>query len=120
MGYVFYYVEAYLACIFFLSIILFKIAKSVNKDITTVYLGQIVFVTILYFAAEIFWALVDSEIIVSTKPLLYLSNIFTYLLLSVDAYLWFILSETLQKSKMVEKDIARLIISMKGTTDETG
>ena len=112
MGYVFYYVEAYLACIFFLSIILFKIAKSVNKDITTVYLGQIVFVTILYFAAEIFWALVDSGIIVSTKPLLYLSNIFTYLLLSVDAYLWFILSETFQKGKIVEKDIARLLISI--------
>ncbi len=112
MGYVFYYVEAYLACIFFLSIILFKIAKSVNKDITTVYLGQIVFVTILYFAAEIFWALVDSGIIISTKPLLYLSNIFTYLLLSVDAYLWFILSETFQKGKIVEKDIARLLISI--------
>ncbi|MBO6242812.1 MAG: GGDEF domain-containing protein [Butyrivibrio sp.] len=112
MGYVFYYVEAHLACLFLLSIILYKIAKGVNKDLSTVYLGDIVFVTMLYFLAEIFWALVDGNVINSTKPLLYLSNIFTYLLVSLDAYLWFILSETLQKGKIVEKDIAKLLISI--------
>ena len=112
MGYEFYYIEAYLACFFLLGIILFKIVRGVNKDLSTVYLGDIVFVTMLYFIAEIFWALVDSGVISNSKPFLYLSNIFTYLLISVDAYLWFILSETLQKGKMVEKDIARLIISI--------
>ena len=46
MGYVFYYVEAHLACFFLLSIILYKIAKGVNKELSTIYLGDIVFVSI--------------------------------------------------------------------------
>ena len=101
MGYVFYYVEAHIACIFLLTILLYKIAKGVNKQLSQVYLGDVIFVLMLYFLAEIFWALVDGGVITSNKPLLYLSNIFTYMLLSVASYIWFVLSETLQQDTIV-------------------
>ncbi len=112
MGYVFYYVEAHLACILLASLLLFKLINNSNREISKVYLANVIFVLILYYFAEIFWALVDGGVIPNTKTLLYISNIFTYLLLSVAAYLWFILSETLQKSEWVEKDINKMIVSI--------
>ncbi len=112
MEYVFYYIEAYAACIFLLAIILFKIHRGINKQLSQVYLGNLVFILILYFGAEIFWAVVDGGIIVSTKPLLYLSNIFTYVLLSIASYLWFLLSEAIQNEKKDYKDPTKLLLSI--------
>lgn len=112
MEYVFYYVEAYLACFFLLGIILFKIHSGVNKQLSQVYLGNLTFVMMLYFLAEIFWAIVDGGIVASTRPLLYLSNIFTYVLLSIAAYQWYLLSEAIQNDKAVENDPGKLILSI--------
>lgn len=66
----------------------------------------------LYFCAEIFWALVDSGTISSGKSLLYLSNIFTYVLISIAAYQWFLLSEAIQNGKAVENDPAKVFLSI--------
>ncbi len=112
MDYVFYYVEAHAACSFLLSIILFKIHRDINKQLSQVYLGNLVFILILYFWAEIFWAVVDGGVIASTKSLLYLSNIFTYVLLSIASYLWFLLSEAIQNDKLDYNDPAKLIMSI--------
>ena len=90
MEYVIFYIEAYLACFFLLGIILFKIQHGVNKQLSQVYLGNLTFVTMLYFLAEVFWAIVDGGIISTTRQMLYLSNIFTYVLLSIAAYQWFL------------------------------
>ena len=112
MGYVFFYIEAYLACAFLLCLILFKIFKGINKQLSQVYLGNIIIVLILYFFAEIFWAVVDGNLINATKSMLYVSNIFTYVLITIAAYTWYILSEALQNSKKVENDVTRLLISI--------
>lgn len=112
MGYVFYYIEAYAACIFLLCIVQFKIFKGVNKQLSQVYLGKLVTVLIFYFFAEIFWALVDGSVIPSTRSMLYISNIFTYVLLSIAAYLWFVISEILQNVKYIENDSNRLVLSL--------
>ena len=112
MDYVFYYVEAHIACIFLLSIVLYKIITGVNKQTTQVYLGQLVFDLMLYFLAEIFWAIVDGGIFGSDLRLLYLSNIFTYILISVAAYHWYLLSEAIQKDKAVENDPVKWILSI--------
>ncbi len=112
MDYVLYYVEAHVACVFLLGIVLFKIQNGVNKQFSMVYLGNLIFTLMLYFCAEIFWALVDGGIVVSDKPLLYLSNIFTYVLISVAAYQWFLLSEAIQNGKSVENDPAKFILSI--------
>lgn len=112
MNYVFYYVEAHLACIFLLGIILFKIHTGVNKQISQVYLANLVLDLMIYFLAEIFWAFVDGGIVTSTRPLLYLSNIFTYVLISVAAYQWYLLSEAFQNDKAVENDPTKLILSI--------
>lgn len=112
MGYVNFYVEAHIACIMLLGLIGIKIAKGVNKQFSQMVLGNIVIVLIAYYCAEIFWALVDGGRLGDSKSLLYLSNLFTYLLLSVGAYLWYILSEAIQNDKSVENDITRLILSI--------
>ena len=112
MGYVFYYVEAQLACIFLLGLLLFKINKGINKQLTQIYLGNLIITLIVYSAAEIFWALVDGGCLGRSMTLVYLSNIFTYILLSIAAYIWFILSEIMQKEKYIEVDFNRVLLSI--------
>jgi diguanylate cyclase (GGDEF)-like protein len=112
LGYVSFYIEAHIACILLIGLIGIKIAKDVNKQFSQMILGNIVVVLIAYYCAEIFWALVDVGYLGESKSFLYLSNLFTYLLLSVCAYLWYILSEAIQNDKSVENDITRLILSI--------
>ena len=112
LTYVFYYIEAHLACIFLMAFLLFKIRKGVNKQLSQIYLGNLILVLIAYCFAEIFWALVDGGCLGSSKTLLYLSNVFTYLLISVAAYIWYILSEVMQKEKYIESDLTRVFISI--------
>ena len=75
LTYVYYYVEAHLACIFLMAFLLFKIRKGVNKQLSQIYLGNLIIVLIAYCFAEIFWALVDGGYLGSSKTLLYLSNV---------------------------------------------
>lgn len=112
MGYVTYYIEAQIACILLIGLIGLKIAKGVNKQFSQMVLGNIVILLILYYCAEIFWALVDGGFFGESQTLLYLSNLFTYMLLSIIAYMWYILSEAIQNDKSVENDITRLILSI--------
>lgn len=112
MGYVFYYTEAHVACILLLTIILFKIIRGVNKQTSQVYLGHLIADLILYFFAEIFWVLVDGGIIGDGENWLYASNIFTYILISIAAYQWYLLSEAIQKDEAVEKEGIKWLLSI--------
>ncbi len=111
MTYVFYYVQAHIACILLLSIIFYKIVRGVNKQASQIYLGNLVVTLMLYYMAEIFWALVDGNIISSAPTMLYLSNIFTYILISVAAYYWYIISEALQRDKLIENTVLRRLLA---------
>ena len=111
MTYVFYYVQAHIACILLLSIVFYKIVKGVNKQASQIYLGNLVVTLMLYYIAEIFWALVDGSVISSAPTMLYLSNIFTYILISVAAYYWYIISEALQRDKLIENTILRRLLA---------
>ena len=102
MGYVFYYIEAHLACFLLLAIIYYKIYRGVNKQASSIYLGRLTGTLMVYFLAEIFWALVDGQVIRYSLTLLYLSNIFTYILITLSTYNWFIVSESLQGDGIVE------------------
>lgn len=111
MTYVFYYVQAHIACILLLSIVFYKIVKGVNKQASQIYLGNLVVTLMLYYLAEIFWALVDGGVISSEPTMLYLSNIFTYILISVAAYYWYIISEALQRDKLIENAVLRRLLA---------
>ncbi len=111
MTYVFYYVQAHIACILLLSIVFYKIVKGVNKQASQIYLGNLVVTLMLYYMAEIFWALVDGSVISSAPTMLYLSNIFTYILISIAAYYWYIISEALQRDKLIENTILRRLLA---------
>ena len=112
MGYVVYFIQAHLACIVLLSLILFKIMNGVNKRVSMIYMGNLIFVLMLYYAAEIFWSLLDSGTIAASKNLLYLSNTITYILISFAAYGWFIVSETFQKEKIVDNTLQRRLLGI--------
>ena len=111
MTYVFYYVQAHIACILLLSIVFYKIVRGVNKQASQIYLGNLVVTLMLYYMAEIFWALVDGSVISSSPTMLYLSNIFTYILISVAAYYWYIISEALQRDKLIENTVLRRLLA---------
>ncbi len=111
MTYVFYYVQAHIACILLLSIVFYKIVKGVNKQASQIYLSNLVVTLMLYYMAEIFWALVDGSVISSEPTMLYLSNIFTYILISVAAYYWYIISEALQRDKLIENAVLRRLLA---------
>ncbi|MBR1642662.1 MAG: GGDEF domain-containing protein [Butyrivibrio sp.] len=111
MTYVFYYVQAHIACILLLSIVFYKIVKGVNKQASQIYLGNLVVTLMLYYLAEIFWALVDGSVISSEPTMLYLSNIFTYILISVAAYYWYIISEAFQRDKLIENAVLRRLLA---------
>ena len=111
LTYVFYYVQAHIACILLLSIVFYKIVRGVNKQASQIYLGNLVVTLMLYYMAEIFWALVDGNIISSSPTMLYLSNIFTYILISVAAYYWYIISEALQRDKLIENTVLRRLLA---------
>gem|GEM_PF-1279253 len=111
MTYVFYYVQAHIACILLLSIVFYKIVRGVNKQASQIYLGNLVVTLMLYYMAEIFWALVDGNVISSAPTMLYLSNIFTYILISVAAYYWYIISEALQRDKLIENTVLRRLLA---------
>ncbi len=111
LTYVFYYVQAHIACILLLSIVFYKIVRGVNKQASQIYLGNLVVTLMLYYMAEIFWALVDGSVISSAPTMLYLSNIFTYILISVAAYYWYIISEALQRDKLIENTVLRRLLA---------
>ena len=111
LTYVFYYVQAHIACILLLSIVFYKIVRGVNKQASQIYLGNLVVTLMLYYMAEIFWALVDGNVISSAPTMLYLSNIFTYILISVAAYYWYIISEALQRDKLIENTVLRRLLA---------
>lgn len=112
MSYAFYYIEAHVACICLLAVVLYKITRNVNKQASQMYLGKLVFVLILYDFAEIFWAVVDAGFIGNSKTLLYASNIFTYIFITLGAYLWLILSEAIQRDEIVENPVLRHILGI--------
>ncbi len=110
MDYVFYYIEAHLACFLLLTIIFYKILKGVNKQASSIYLNRLIGTLMLYFLAEIFWALVDGQIISYSVSMLYASNVFTYILITLSTYNWFIVSESLQGDGIVEDKKKRNLV----------
>ncbi len=112
MTYVGYYAQAHVACIVILSLVLFKILKGVNKQASQIYLGNLIIILILYFVAEIFWVIVDGAADYSSTNLLYLSNIFTYILISLASYYWYIISEVLQRDEKIENPLNRRILAI--------
>ncbi len=112
MTYVFYYVQAHLACIFLLAVVLMKINKGINKQASQVYLGNLVFTLILYFFAECFWALVDGGVISDSPTMLYASNIFTYIFITLGAYYWYIVSEAYQRNEAINRPNYRRLLAI--------
>ena len=110
MNYISYYIEAYLACFFLLAIILYNIVRGVNRQVSQIYLENLIINLMLYFLAEIFWIVADSSSSPDSIPTKIFSNLCTYVLVTISAYCWYILSETFQNDHYVEKVSFRRIL----------
>ncbi len=114
MGYSYslYYAEAHIACILVLLVILHRLIKSTDKQSSQIILANMIVSTIFYFAGEIFWVLVDSDIIQKTKYNVYLSNVITYVLIGITSFLWFMYTENLQNNKHFMTMKSQVIVSL--------
>ncbi|MBQ7424641.1 MAG: GGDEF domain-containing protein [Lachnospiraceae bacterium] len=112
MSYVFYYAYTHAACMVLLLLILYRMVRGVNKQSSQVYLARLIITLELYFIAEIFWVVVDGCKERQSTALLYVSNIFTYILITLSSYYWYIISETLQRDKSVESERGRHLLAL--------
>ncbi|MCR4903624.1 MAG: GGDEF domain-containing protein [Butyrivibrio sp.] len=111
-SYALYYAEAHIACILFLLVILHRLTKSIDKQSSQIILANMIVCTIFYFSTEIFWVLVDSNIIAKTRYNVYLSNVITYILIGCCSYLWFLYTENLQNNRKFMTMKMQLILAL--------
>ncbi len=101
MGDCFFYVEANIACIFIMGIILFNLDKGVDKQISTLILRRMVRLLAIYFATDSVWVLFECKVIPSTRGILYLVTIIPYFCLLISAWLWYLYCEIVQKNTKI-------------------
>ncbi|MCR4833690.1 MAG: GGDEF domain-containing protein [Butyrivibrio sp.] len=114
MGYSYslYYAEAHIACIIVLLVILHRLIKAIDKQSSQIILANMIVSTVFYFGAEIFWVLVDADIILKTSYNVYLSNVITYILIGTSSFLWFMYTENLQNNRHIMTMKAQFLIAL--------
>ncbi len=101
MGDYFLYVEANIACIIIIGIILFNIKKGVDQQISTLILTRMVRLLALYCAVDSIWVLFECKVFPSNKVILYIATIVPYICLVISAWLWYLYCEVVQKNTRV-------------------
>ena len=90
------YVLANMACIVFVSIVLFTLEKGVDKQVSTLFLARIMMLLIGYFASDSVWVLFECGILHCSKTAMYIITIIPYVCLLTTAWFWFIYCEIVQ------------------------
>ena len=90
------YVIANMACIVFVSIVLFTLEKGVDKQVSTLFLARIMMLLIGYFASDSVWVLFECGILHCSKTAMYIITIIPYVCLLTTAWFWFIYCEIVQ------------------------
>ncbi len=97
----FNYILANIACIVFLSIVVFTLSKGVDKQISMLLLSRITKMLILYYASDSVWILFECGVFRSNKVIMYIMTIIPYICLLTTAWLWYVYCEIVQGNKNI-------------------
>ncbi len=95
------YVLANIACITFLSIVLFTLVRGIDKQVSTLFLAWIIRFLLGYFASDSIWVLFEGGVFQCSKVLMYVITIIPYVCLLVTAWIWFIYCEIVQENTKI-------------------
>ncbi len=97
------YVLANIACIVFLSIVLFTLEKGIDKQVSTLFLARIMLLLMGYFASDSIWVLFECGVFHCSKIAMYIFTIIPYVCLLTTAWVWFIYCEIVQGNNKILK-----------------
>ena len=95
------YVLANIACIVFLSIVIFTLERGVDKQVSTLLLARIMQFLVFYFASDSIWILFECGVFKCNKTAMYIITIIPYVCLLITALLWFIYCEIVQNNTRI-------------------
>lgn len=98
---VYFYVQANLACIAILGLILYKINHGIDRQTSTVILRRLIYVLLAYFFTDSNWALLEGGVFPRTKLVMYVSTIIPYILIVCSSFYWFVYCEIIQQNKYI-------------------
>ena len=90
------YVLANIACIAFLSIVLFTLERGIDKQVSTLFLARIMMLLVGYFASDSVWVLFECGVFKCSKTAMYIITIIPYICLLITAWFWFLYCEIVQ------------------------
>ena len=106
------YVLANIACIVFLSIVLFTLEKGIDKQVSTLFLARIMLLLMGYFASDSIWVLFECGVFHCSKIAMYILTIIPYVCLLTTAWVWFIYCEIVQGNNKILKQPRFFICSI--------
>lgn len=95
------YVLANIACIVFLSIVIFTLERGVDKQVSTLFLARTMQFLVIYFASDSIWILFECGVFKCNKTAMYIITIIPYVCLLITALLWFIYCEIVQNNTRI-------------------
>ncbi len=90
------YILANVACVIFLSIVLFTLVRGVDQQVSTILLTRIVLLLIGYFASDAIWVLFECGVFHCDKTVMYILTIVPYVCLLLTSWQWYIYCEIVQ------------------------
>lgn len=97
----FYYIEANIACIILMGIIIFNIGKGIDKQISTLVLYRMMKLLVIYFIADSVWIVFETGVLQCSTKVMYLLTIIPYACLLIASWLWFFYCELVQKNTAI-------------------
>lgn len=95
----FFYVEANIACSSILLILLIKINRGIDRQLSTLVIRTMMIVMLCYFLSDTFWALCIGHVIPIGRQGVYVATLIPYVFLVACGYCWFYYGETVQQNK---------------------
>ena len=96
---IFFYVEANIACSLILIMLLVKITRGIDRQLSTLVIRRMMIAMLCYFFSDTIWALCLGQIIPASRHGIYAATLIPYVLLVLCGYFWFYYGESIQQNK---------------------
>ena len=102
-GYTFFYVEANVVCVIIFAILLIKNLNSVDRQEKQRIYDRVLISSMMYFACDSFWAMIEGGSIPSTRLGVDIVNYGNSVILAFMTYYWFLYVEVSRGAKYMNK-----------------